>query len=44
LEFETLHEAEEALAVLRKLWTKVEGKVMVDPQTRILDIAEVIEY
>ena len=44
LEFETLDEAEKALSALRNLWTKVEGKVMVDPQTRILDIAEAIEY
>jgi hypothetical protein len=44
LEFETLHAAEEALTALRKLWTKVEGKVMVDPQTRMLDIAEAIDY
>lgn len=44
LEFETLHQAEEALAALRKLWVNVEGKVMVDPKTRMLDVAEVIEY
>ena len=44
LEFESLHEAEETLAALRKLWTKVEGTVMVNPQTRMLDIAEAIEY
>jgi hypothetical protein len=44
LEFETLDEAEKALSALRNLWTKVEGKIMVDPQTRILDLAESIEY
>ena len=44
LEFETLHAAGEALTALRKLWTKVEGKVMTDPQTRMLDVAEAIEY
>ena len=44
LEFETLQGAEEALSALRKLWTNVEGKIMVDPQTRILDITEAIEY
>jgi hypothetical protein len=44
LEFQTLHEAEEALALLRKLWVNVEGKVMVDPKTRMLDIAEAIQY
>jgi len=44
LEFETLQGAEEALSALRKLWTNVEGKIMFDPKTRILDIAEAIEY
>lgn len=44
LEFDTLNEAEAALASLRRLWTQVEGKVMVNPQTRILDIVEAKEY
>jgi hypothetical protein len=44
LEFETLEEAEKALSALRNLWTRVEGKIMVDPQTRMFNIAEAIEY
>jgi hypothetical protein len=44
LEFDTLQEAEATLAALRKLWIEAEGKVMVDPQTRMLDIVESIEY
>ena len=40
LEFESLKEAEDALIALRNLWTKVEGQVMMNPQTRILDIVE----
>ncbi len=44
LEFATLHEAEEALDALRKLWTNVEGKIIFDPHTRILDVTEAIEY
>jgi hypothetical protein len=44
LEFDTLNETEAALALLRRLWEQVEGKVMVDPQTRILDIVEAKEY
>jgi len=44
LEFQTLHAAEEALAALKKFWTNIEGKIVFDPQTRILDIAEAIEY
>jgi len=44
LEFDSLQETENALAALRKLWTNVEGKVMVNPQTRILDMTETKEY
>jgi hypothetical protein len=44
LEFDTLDEAETALAALRGLWTHVEGKVMVNPQTRMLNIVEAKEY
>ena len=41
LEFDNLKEAEDTLAALRKLWVNVEGKVMMNPQTRILDVVEV---
>ena len=44
LEFDNFSHAEAALADLRKLWSQVEGKVMVNPQTRILSIVETIEY
>lgn len=44
LEFDTLNEAEAALTALRKLWSQVEGKVMFNPQTRMLDIVEAKEY
>jgi len=40
LEFESLTGAEETLASLRKLWSKVEGQIMMNPQTRILDLVE----
>ncbi len=40
LEFDSIKEAEETLATLRKLWTNVEGKIMMDPKTRILDRIE----
>jgi hypothetical protein len=43
LEFDNLQQAEEALAALRNLWQKVEGKVMMNPQTRILDLAETVD-
>jgi len=44
LVFNTVSEAESALVALRKLWSKVEGTVMVNPQTRILEIVEYKEY
>ena len=40
LEFDNIKEAQDTLAVLRHLWTKVEGKVMMNPQARILDLVE----
>lgn len=43
LEFDNLANAESALTALHKLWSNVEGKVMVDPQTRILNMIESIE-
>jgi hypothetical protein len=44
MEFARLDEAEAVLDSLRKLWVQVEGKVMVNPQTRILDVIESKEY
>jgi hypothetical protein len=44
LEFDNLNDAQASLEALRNLWGKVEGTVMVNPQTRILDIVESIEY
>jgi hypothetical protein len=44
LEFDTLNDAQTTLAALHNLWGKVEGTVIVNPQTRILDVVEFIEY
>ena len=44
LEFDNINDARATLASLRNLWGKVEGTIMVNPQTRILDIVESIEY
>ena len=44
LEFDNLGDAESMLVALRKLWDKVEGQIMFNPQTRILDMVEFIEY
>jgi hypothetical protein len=43
LEFNDLKSAEDTLAALQKLWVKVEGKVMMDPKTRIVNKVETIE-
>jgi hypothetical protein len=43
LEFNELEKAENTLAALRHLWGKVEGKIMMDPQTRMLDLIESTE-
>ena len=44
LEFDNITDAKAALSALRSLWVQVEGKVMVNPQTRILDVVESKEY
>ena len=40
LEFESLKEAEDILEALHNLWSKVEGQVMMNPKTQILDLEE----
>ena len=44
LEFDDHNNAEEALNALKGLWSKVEGTVMVNPKTRILDVVDFKEY
>jgi hypothetical protein len=44
LEFDNVSGAETMLAALQKLWQRVEGQVMFNPQTRILDVAESVSY
>jgi len=44
LEFDNENNVQLALAALKKLWTKVEGTIMFDPKTRILNIVEAREY
>ena len=43
LEFGTLKEAEDTLLALRNLWSKVEGQIMMNPQTRILNLVETVQ-
>ena len=44
LEFETQREAEALLAAMRTVWGRVQGQVMCNPQARIAERAELIEY
>jgi hypothetical protein len=44
LEFDTLGEAEAMRAALRGLWGRVEGTVMSDPRTRIVEAVESKTY
>jgi len=43
LEFDTAGEAESALSALRQVWSRVEGKVMMNPQVRIARVVEAEE-
>jgi len=44
LEFDTASEAETLLAALRVVWGRVEGKIMLNPQARIVEAVETKEY
>ena len=44
LELDTLPEARALLSSLEKLWNRVEGKVIMGPQARIIETVESKEY
>jgi hypothetical protein len=44
LEFDNLKDAEAMHEALKKLWSRVEGKVMMSPQSKIIESVESIEY
>ena len=44
LEFDTLNEAKNLLAALQKVWKQIEGKVILGPKARIIELAEEQEY
>ena len=44
LEFDKLSEAESFLNSLRNLWGRVEGKIINNPQARIIELVESREY
>ena len=44
LQFDDLREAEAMHTALQKLWNKVEGSVMMNPKSRIMEEVETAEY
>lgn len=44
LVFDNLNNAQMTLAALKNLWNKVEGTVMFNPKTRILEVEDFKEY
>jgi len=44
LEFENINDAESVLLALHKLWGNVDGKIIFNPQTRILNLVENNNY
>ena len=44
LEFDTLSQAEASLDALRDVWGRVQGKIMTNPQGRIVEAVEVKQY
>ncbi len=44
LEFDTTGEAEALLAAMRVVWERVQGTIMSDPRTRIVEPVETKEH
>ena len=44
LEFDTASQAEALLAAMRVVWGRVEGTIMMNPQSRIVEAVELKEY
>ena len=44
LEFDTASQAEALLAAMRVVWGRVEGKIIINPQARIVEAVETREY
>jgi hypothetical protein len=44
LEFDTVSQAEALLAAMRVIWGRVEGTIMINPQSRIVEAVETKEY
>ena len=44
LEFDNLNDSENVLTALNKLWSNVDGKIIFNPQARILHVEETKKY
>jgi len=44
LAFDTESEADALLAAMRAVWVRVEGTIMMNPKTRIVEVIEAKEY
>jgi hypothetical protein len=44
LEFDTASQAEALLAGMRAVWDRVQGKIVMNPEARIAEVAETKEY
>lgn len=44
LEFDTVKQAEALLAAMRVVWGRVQGKIIMTPQARIVEVVETKEY
>lgn len=44
LEFDTLNDAQALLERLQELWGRVEGKIMMNPKTRIVEMLDCVTY
>ena len=44
LEFDTAGQTEALLAAMRVVWGRVEGRIMINPQARIVEAVETKEY
>lgn len=44
LEFDTQKQAEDLLSAMRGVWRNVEGKIIMDPKVRIVQVVESREY
>ena len=42
--FDKLKEAKELVAALRGIWKQIDGKIIIGPKTRIIEMVEELQY